>query len=106
MRFSGDFSHQYRPIATYAATERSFHTVSVASSRLQMTEFGQLFGRFGRLFDQRRDLFGMREKCDMASRELDRLRFGPATHESLELGIDHTVLCGDDRIARLLRPRG
>jgi len=32
-----------------------------------------LFGRLGRLFDQRRDLFGMREKCDMASGELDRL---------------------------------
>src|SRR5215469_3098595 len=47
----------------------------------------------------------MREKCDMASRELDSLRFGPATHEALKLGIDHTILCGDDRIARFLRPR-
>ena len=32
-----------------------------------------LFGCFGRLFNQRRNLLGMREKCDMASRELDRL---------------------------------
>ena len=30
--------------------------------------YDQLFGRFSRLFDQRRNLFGMREKCDMASR--------------------------------------
>src|SRR4029077_2017412 len=40
----------------------------------------------------------------VAPGELDCLRLGPATHESLEVGIDHAILLRNYRIAGFLRP--
>ena len=64
----------------------------------------RLVGRFRCFLDQGRDLFWMREKDGVASGKLDGFRLGPATHESLELGIDHAILRGDYCIAGFLRP--
>ena len=62
----------------------------------------RLIGRFGRLFDQRRDLFRMRQKNRMAAGELDCFGLRPAAHESLELGVDLAILGRDNRVALLL----
>src|SRR5271167_1278149 len=64
-----------------------------------------LLGGFGSLFNERGDLFWMREEDGMTAYEFDRFGLRSATHESLEFGIDHAVLRRNHCVARLLGPR-
>src|SRR5262249_929959 len=47
----------------------------------------------------------VRKKDCVAARKLDDLRLGPLRHESLEVRVDHSVLCGNHCVARLVLPR-
>src|SRR5262249_13891962 len=57
-----------------------------------------------RFFDKWRYLPRVRKKDGVASRQLHDLRLGPLRHEPLEVRIDHSVLCGNHCVARLLFP--
>ena len=64
----------------------------------------RLVGRFRCFLDKGCDFLWMRQKDGVVSGELDCFRLGSATHESLELGIDHAILLRDYRVTGFLRP--
>src|SRR5262249_38215941 len=76
---------------------------ATSAPRLMTAKDGLLRFR-SRFFDQCCHLGCVRKKDRVASRKFNDLRLRPLRHESLEVRIDHSVLCGNYCVARLLFP--
>src|SRR6516165_7527355 len=87
-------------LVTYVADSRV-----MSALRQKQTSGNEGLLRFrSRFFDQCRHLARVRKKHGVAARQLNDLRLGPLRHEPLEVRIDHSVLCGNHCVARLLFP--
>src|SRR6516165_277703 len=76
-------------------------TKKACNGLLQTSENDGLLRCHSRFFDQCCHLVRVRKKDCVAARKFNDLRLGPFHHESLEVRVDHSVLCGNHCVTRL-----